>query len=213
VHHDPVVKHRAAPSQNERRRGKGGANTGGAQQNGNGVTHAITDDAKNALAQIAASTLAHSHEVEHAETPVREAVPGAQAVPDATEGAKEPSRAGSSRRGRRGTGSRDAAGAAGDERAETAGSTKESTGSTDSGSGDQDGTPVAILDIPVAPLAPAQKPRIDTREAEQLLDSVLEALQAPKQPGQGRGRSRRVTTAALTGTVITPEPKRDQPAE
>ncbi|HWU46619.1 MAG TPA: Rne/Rng family ribonuclease [Humibacter sp.] len=212
VHHDPVVKHRAAPSQNERRRGKGGTNTGGAQQNGNGVTHAITDDAKNALAQIAASTLAHSHEAEHAEAPAREAVPAAQAVPDAVEVANEPSRAGASRRGRRATGSRDAR-ATGEERADPVGPTRESTGSTDSGSGDEDRAPVAILDIPVASVAPAQKPRIDTREAEQLLDSVLEALPAPKQPGQGRGRSRRVTTAALTGTVITPEPRRDRPAE
>ncbi|WP_223172839.1 hypothetical protein [Microbacterium sp. NIBRBAC000506063] len=42
-------------------------------------------------------------------------------------------------------------------------------------------------------------------EAEQLLDSVLDALPEPKAPGQGRGR-RRVTTAALSGTpvIVTP---------
>lgn len=39
-------------------------------------------------------------------------------------------------------------------------------------------------------------------EAEQLLDSVLDALPEPKAPGQGRGR-RRVTTAALTGTPVS----------
>ncbi|MES2867350.1 MAG: ribonuclease E/G, partial [Actinomycetota bacterium] len=39
-------------------------------------------------------------------------------------------------------------------------------------------------------------------QAEQLLDSVLDALPEPKAPGQGRGR-RRVTTAALTGTPIS----------
>ncbi|ALX67115.1 Rne/Rng family ribonuclease [Microbacterium sp. XT11] len=38
--------------------------------------------------------------------------------------------------------------------------------------------------------------------AEQLLDSVLDALPEPKAPGQGRAR-RRVTTAALTGTPIS----------
>ncbi|MEV4738389.1 MULTISPECIES: Rne/Rng family ribonuclease [unclassified Microbacterium] len=38
--------------------------------------------------------------------------------------------------------------------------------------------------------------------AEQLLDSVLDALPEPKAPGQGRGR-RRVTTAALTGTPVS----------
>ncbi|MBO0979874.1 Rne/Rng family ribonuclease [Microbacterium sp. SD291] len=38
--------------------------------------------------------------------------------------------------------------------------------------------------------------------AEELLDSVLDALPEPKAPGQGRGR-RRVTTAALTGTPVS----------
>ena len=39
-------------------------------------------------------------------------------------------------------------------------------------------------------------------QAEQLLDSVLDALPEPKAPGQGRGR-RRVSTAALTGTPVS----------
>ncbi|MGO2521432.1 MAG: Rne/Rng family ribonuclease, partial [Microbacterium sp.] len=38
--------------------------------------------------------------------------------------------------------------------------------------------------------------------AEQMLDSVLDALPEPKAPGQGRNR-RRVTTAALTGTPVS----------
>ena len=38
--------------------------------------------------------------------------------------------------------------------------------------------------------------------AEQMLDSVLDALPEPKAPGQGRNR-RRVSTAALTGTPIS----------
>ncbi|MFC4137300.1 MULTISPECIES: Rne/Rng family ribonuclease [unclassified Microbacterium] len=49
-------------------------------------------------------------------------------------------------------------------------------------------------------------------EAEQLLDSVLDALPEPKAPGQGRNR-RRVTTAALSGTpVVRPEPVADASA-
>ncbi|WP_066039028.1 Rne/Rng family ribonuclease [Herbiconiux solani] len=59
--------------------------------------------------------------------------------------------------------------------------------------------PVAILDIPVTKAARA--PRVVTPDATQLLDSVLDALPEPKQPGQGRGRSRRVSTAAVSAPV------------
>jgi ribonuclease E len=61
--------------------------------------------------------------------------------------------------------------------------------------------------------APTKKPRSRKKpttkatlapEAEQLLDSVLDALPEPKAPGQGRGR-RRVTTGALSTTVPKPE--------
>jgi ribonuclease E len=66
------------------------------------------------------------------------------------------------------------------------------------------------------PEAPAQSERPKKRkkrggerkapktEAEQLLDSVLDALPEPKAPGQGRGR-RRVTTAMLTPNASTGE--------
>ena len=50
-------------------------------------------------------------------------------------------------------------------------------------------------------------------EKEQLLESVLDALPEPKAPGQGRSRSRRVTTAALTGTPVSAAPAGDAPAE
>ncbi|GAA2526468.1 hypothetical protein GCM10009860_02690 [Microbacterium mitrae] len=46
-------------------------------------------------------------------------------------------------------------------------------------------------------------------EKEQLLESVLDALPEPKAPGQGRSRSRRVTTAALTGTPVSASPVAD----
>jgi ribonuclease E len=60
--------------------------------------------------------------------------------------------------------------------------------------------PIAILDIPVA-TQPRQQRRISTQDAEQILDSVLDALPEPKQPGQGRGRvSRRAGSA---GQVVS----------
>jgi len=48
----------------------------------------------------------------------------------------------------------------------------------------------------------SEKQNAPRTEAEQLLDSVLDALPEPKAPGQGRNR-RRVTTAALTGTPVS----------
>ncbi|WP_341578882.1 Rne/Rng family ribonuclease [Microbacterium schleiferi] len=62
VHHDPVVKHRAAaPGNGSPRRSRGAASGNGASsstpsQAGNG-THVITEGVKSALAQIAASTI------------------------------------------------------------------------------------------------------------------------------------------------------------
>jgi len=58
-----------------------------------------------------------------------------------------------------------------------------------------------------------ERPATLKPEAEQLLDSVLNALPEPKAPGQGRGRSRRVTTAALTGTAVPVTPTLPSPTE
>ncbi|WP_101845229.1 Rne/Rng family ribonuclease [Zhihengliuella sp. ISTPL4] len=89
VHHDPVVKHRANGSGN----GGGNNGNGGRRQRGNGgngngngggnnhaapaappVTHSITEGAKSALAQIAASTIAPAGEPA-AEVPAVESAP------------------------------------------------------------------------------------------------------------------------------------------
>ncbi|MDO7882278.1 ribonuclease E/G [Antiquaquibacter soli] len=60
--------------------------------------------------------------------------------------------------------------------------------------------PVAILDIPVTK-QPRQKRAVAAPEAEQILESVLDALPEPKQPGQGRSRvSRRAGSA---GQVVS----------
>ena len=61
---------------------------------------------------------------------------------------------------------------------------------------------VDILDIPVKKSTRNTR-RPSKQVTEQLLDSVLDSLPEPKLPGQGRGRSRRVTTAGgSTGQAI-----------
>ena len=60
--------------------------------------------------------------------------------------------------------------------------------------------PVEILDIPVVKSSRGgRKPR--TADAEVILDSVLEALPEPKQPGQGRARTSRRASSA--GNVVS----------
>ncbi|MEP6479673.1 MAG: ribonuclease E/G, partial [Rhodoglobus sp.] len=160
VHHDPVTKHRVQqtpqPELSSGRRSRNKNNNGSANApasgpakstNGNG-THAITEDVRNALAQIAASTVAHAHD-DHAPTAVADVAPSTT-VQEATVAAAEAA--------------------------------------------------VAILDIPVAKSSRASR-RISNADAEQILDSVLEALPEPKQPGQGRSRvSRR---AGSSGQVVS----------
>ena len=151
VHHDPVVKHRSSNNggssngngQSGRRQRGGNGNNGGNGQNQNApaapaVTHSITEGAKSALAQIAASTI----------VPAAEGAAEAETVPAAAEAPTTAERPKKARKKRGGDRS--------------------------------------------APKSPA----------EQLLDSVLDALPEPKAPGQGRGR-RRVSTAALTGTPVS----------
>jgi len=160
VHHDPVTRHRAPqqqsePGQGRRSRGKGGngnnANgnsTGGGNQQQTqqrppqgGGTHAITDDARNALATIAART------VHHEATPT-----GTIAVVEHHEDPTPPD------------------------------------------------APVEILDIPV-PKKSRRSRGGAAPEEKQLLDSVLEALPEPKQPGQGRTRGSR--RAGSAGAVVS----------
>ncbi|NIG64059.1 Rne/Rng family ribonuclease [Microbacterium sp. Be9] len=149
VHHDPVVKHRSSSNgggsnggngqSGRRQRGNGGSGSGQSQSAPSAppVTHSITEGAKSALAQIAASTIAP-------------AADGAPAVESADVAAEAPAAAERPKKARKKRGDRK------------------------------------------GPKSPA----------EQLLDSVLDALPEPKAPGQGRGR-RRVSTAALTGTPVS----------
>lgn len=97
VHHDPVVKHRGGGQQqnagSSRRGGRGGSNGNGTgqqhQQQSTGGTHVITEGAKSALAQIAASTIHPS-----AEVPEIEAIAASEVVPEpaASERPKKPRR-------------------------------------------------------------------------------------------------------------------------
>ncbi len=61
---------------------------------------------------------------------------------------------------------------------------------------------VAILDIPVA-VTKREPRRVSGADAESLLDSVLNALPEPKQPGQGRSRSRRVSSPSISAPAST----------
>ena len=57
---------------------------------------------------------------------------------------------------------------------------------------------VPLIELPEpAPVHAPQRP--SQHETELLLDSVLDALPAPKEPGQGRSRSRRASTAVIAG--------------
>ena len=86
VHHDPVVKHRSASTGNgngSSRRSRGGQQPSGQS---NGGTHVITEGAKSALAQIAASTI-HPSTEEAAEAAAVEVV---VAAPERAERPKRP---------------------------------------------------------------------------------------------------------------------------
>nr|WP_231556349.1 Rne/Rng family ribonuclease [Cryobacterium sp. MLB-32] len=197
IHHDPVTKHRqtAQPPQERRPRsksngngnsGNGGNHGGASAANGSGVgggreagtadstktgngTHGITEDAKNALALIAARTITRTGsipvitEAMKAEAPDRvEIVPAALVEsPQAAVVVAAPEVA----------------------------------------ADDSDTESVAILDIPIKKSSRNNR-RASKQITDQLLDSVLESLPEPKQPGQGRSRSRRVTTAG--GSTVQP---------
>ncbi|WP_414655473.1 Rne/Rng family ribonuclease [Frigoribacterium sp. CFBP9029] len=269
---------------NDQQRRRGGAaqpakSGGGGQNQGNGGaagrggsaapaasgpstgTHAITEDVKNALSRIAASTIAHAEDGDRSTDSATEAAAAVEAAIDAAASAAvtppagdesstddsstsgdEPKRGRGARKGRRGgrASSRDEAttsessAASPDEASTDAGSSpivevdstvratvvvppttapepqapaadKVERSTEPRRSRATVSTPdatVAILDIPVATTRREPR-RISKDDAEQLLDSVLGALPEPKQPGQGRGRSRR---ASSSGTAPASAP-------
>lgn len=212
IHHDPIVKHRQSPQPETKRRGKGSGSDARSSGNGNGSTggsapkvptHAITDDAKNALAKIAASTIGHHSEEEAAvEAPAAEAaeVRGDSRNELRNDTRNEPRNdsrndtRNESRNERRNDRRRS------QQRPQGAAEPATPPAQAEPAETTTDAPALAILDIPIEPARQPQ--RVNARAAEDLLGSVLDALPEPKQPGKGRARRRRVTTAALTGTPV-----------
>ncbi|WP_347878218.1 Rne/Rng family ribonuclease [Frigoribacterium faeni] len=244
-------------------RGQGGQ-AGSSSAHPTTGTHAITDDVKNALSRIAASTIAHAEDgdrtTDHdsaatAAAAVEAAIDAAAASVSARadepqdDSADEPRRGRGGRKGRRGSRSRDADQGeqqdAGQRDAQAdAPSVRETAPAVEAPAAPAAEAPatapaqapvepepaaparrgsrraastatvtpeasVAILDIPVA--ATRREPRkMSTQDAEQILDSVLGALPEPKQPGQGRGRSRRASSSGTTTPAATESPEQGE---
>ncbi|ODA91087.1 ribonuclease G [Leifsonia xyli subsp. xyli] len=191
VHHDPVVKSRQPQQpQNERRRGRGGNGSGSSApaHSGSG-THAITDDAKNALAQIAASTI-HAHAVDEGAKPVE----GAASVAEAQETPAPKKRRRKGKSAQRDEQKTAAAGTSGEDVPAAAG---------------PDRVVLPVVDLLDA--APAPTAKTSTVETELLLDSVLDSLPQPKAPDAGRKRSRRESTAVIAGGELAPADGDQQP--
>ncbi|WP_010203003.1 Rne/Rng family ribonuclease [Salinibacterium sp. PAMC 21357] len=173
------------------------ANT--AANNGNGGsngTHAITEDVRNALARVAASTVIatadHGSEkdaaVEVPSSPAKSAssskqsASNKQASSDKTTSSQKSDSAKSDKRNQK-----------------PAAQTSDVVEATEPA--------VALLDLP-ASTSPSASPKLSSQDAEQILGSVLEALPEPKQPGQGRSRGSR--RASSQGKIVTATPSDDQ---
>ncbi|THG28687.1 Rne/Rng family ribonuclease [Naasia lichenicola] len=155
-----------------RRNGNGNGNGNGKQsatppRPAAGSTHSITDDARNALAKIAASTL-HKDAVEselaaeHGNPPATEAAPQRVVFEPVSEAA-----------------------------------TPESVSEAIIALPEASFPEIVLPELALPEVAPPA-PRAKAADANSLLEGVLDALPEPKKPGQGRSRSRRVSTAILT---------------
>ncbi|WP_427869033.1 Rne/Rng family ribonuclease [Leucobacter luti] len=184
VHHEPVAKHRGGDSggsRNHSKRGKGGGN-GGQQNHGNSQaeaksqTHALTDGAKNMLAQVAASTISGLKENERAEEHAAEAAgSGARGGHGGAErGGEQPQRTGRVR--------------------SRAGRDRGASEQGQSSQAGQSGQP--RQQAQQSPSAQQAQPAQHTPPSGNLLDSVLDALPEAPAAGTGRAKNRRVTQAA-----------------
>ncbi|WP_263091726.1 Rne/Rng family ribonuclease [Curtobacterium sp. RIT-PI-V] len=223
--------------------GNGGGNSGGGSGSGssNGQSsqaHQITDDVKNALSRIAASTIPHDDSPASptsAEAPTSADVPAATSASDDSGAGEQPTGSKRRRRGGRGGRSGEQSNAPATETTESAPVAVEPEVAVEPKQAEPKQTvaeaaavpaaepkakaparrrvsssatvtptdnTVAILDIPLG-AAPKREPRQVAPDAESLLDSVLQALPEPKQPGQGRSRSRRVSSPSISAPATT----------
>ena len=198
VQHDPVSRHRSEGNPRNQKRARNGNQSqhshGSSQQqpqhDAKNQAHAITDGAKNMLAQVAASTLPAKHE------------DSTDAVAEQLAAAVDAAAARKARRSQTGT-------AASAEPRQTPAPTREpaeikaqapvTTGRVRSGAfgqADRAGTPERA-----AGSAPRVEPAASAQPAANLLDSVLSAL--PDAPAAGHGRARRrVSTGQTQGGTV-----------
>ncbi|WP_341954441.1 Rne/Rng family ribonuclease [Salinibacterium sp. TMP30] len=197
-----------AGSQNQQSNGAAkstsSGSSNGSSNGGSNGTHAITEDVRNALARVAASTVVAN--AEHgAETPAAasgSAVTGPKSGASSSPGSSNNS--GSSENS--GT-SNDSGSSHKPDAAKTKKKTHNSTTQTSDVVEAAAEAAVAILDLPATKTAHAA-PKLSTHDAEQILGSVLEALPEPKQPGQGRSRGSR--RASSQGKTVTAAPNDDE---
>jgi ribonuclease E len=209
VHHDPIVKHRATQ---QVERGRGRSRGSGQQPSAPAAepkthtgTHAITEDVKHALAQIAASTIPHpEHKPLGSEAAPPEAAEPAAAspAPAPAEKVSEP-QAGSGRRRGRHRRVTQQQGAAESSGVATTVVVAAPAPPAEPVTPDESAAGAPIVELP--PVTPSERKRpARIQDADVLLDSVLDALPAPKKAGEGRSRSRRVSTAALSTAGAPP---------
>ncbi|MGV8912859.1 MAG: Rne/Rng family ribonuclease [Rhodoglobus sp.] len=192
-------------SQNQQPNGAAKSSTNSSNGgNGNGAsngTHAITEDVRNALARVAASTVVASSD--HAtDAPVATSEVTPEVTSDAENSAPNNSRS-SQKSDAASTEKKTQKSTAQKSNAQKA-STQKSAPQPSEAAAE---APVALLDLPVSKTI-AESPKLSTHDAEQILGSVLEALPEPKQPGQGRSRGSR--RASSQGKVVNATPGDEQ---
>ena len=201
VQHDPVTRHRSEGNPRSSKRGRGNQQQSPqTQPEHKPQTHAITDGAKNMLAQVAASTLPAKHEesTDAVAQQLAAAVDAAAARKNrrsgaaAESGAQAGSGSGQTVTGRVRSRASSAAGAA-------APAVEPAAQASPAAQREATQEPVVEREVPAA--RPVEQPQ----PAASLLDSVLSALPDAPAAGQGRARRRVSTGQTQGGTVAAPQ--------